>query len=486
MVESRLEKGVIWVGANDGPVSVTRDNGKSWKRVTPKMPLDGRVQTIEDSPHRRGTAYVSIYRYLVEHDLRPFVYKTTDYGETWTSLTDGKNGIPPDYPVRVVREDPAREGLLYAGTEFGTFVSFNGGRNWQSLQQNLPATPVTDIKVHRNDLVISTMGRSLWILDNVTPLQQLANLVATGGQTNIQERNDIGGPFATDTAGASPQPAGRASLPSVYLFQPRDTIRYRTGASQGGNGNPEYPAASAHIDVWFQAAPPGDTKLDILDSKGQVIRSFGVASGGGGAVAGQGMRGPGGRGGGGATSIRNEAGMQRFNWDMRYPGVNNAPGGPMAPPGKYAVRLTAGAYNATRTFELKADPRVVKDGVTQADLDDQFAFLIKLRDAQTEARRLAQRVDDAMKKAGVPPPAAATPGVKTMNEKFAHPLQKLWAQFNDLAGIYPQPMLLAQLQNVQRMVGSADQKVGKDAIDRYNDLIKEMAVLAAEVKQLAP
>ena len=138
MIESRLEKGVIWVGANDGPVSVSRDNGKTWKRVTPKGPADGRVQTVEDSPHRRGTAYVSIYRYLVEHDLKPYVYKTTDYGETWTLLTDGKNGIPADYPVRVVREDPAREGLLYAGTEFGMFVSFNGGRNWQSLQQNLP------------------------------------------------------------------------------------------------------------------------------------------------------------------------------------------------------------------------------------------------------------------------------------------------------------------------------------------------------------
>ncbi len=177
--------------------------------------------------------------------------------------------------------------------------------------------------------------------------------------------------------------------------------------------------------------------------------------------------------------------MQRFNWDMRYPGVNNGPGGPLAPPGKYAVRLSAGAYNATRNFELKADPRVLKDGVTQAELDEQFQFLIKVRDALTEARRLGQKIDDAMKKAGVSPPTAATPGVKAMDEKFAHPLQKVWAQLNNLPGIYPQPMLLDQLQNVQRMVGQADQKVGKDAVDRFNDLMKELQTLQAEVQKIA-
>ena len=477
MIESRLEKGVIWVGANDGPVSVTRDNGKTWKRVTPPaIGPGGRVQTIEDSPHRRGTAYVSIYRYLREHDLKPYIFKTTDYGATWTSLADGKNGIPIDHPVHVVREDPAREGLLYAGTEFGAFVSFNGGKNWQSLQQSLPATPVTDIKVHRNDLVISTMGRSLWIMDNVTPLQQIAGMVVPNLGTNIQQNEGLGG---VDEGQMKPASA----LPPVHLFQPRDTIRYRSAASGGGNGDPEYPPAAAHIDVYFAAAPAGDTKLELLDAKGQVIRSFNVAAGRGGAGGDQGMRGGGfGRGGGGASSLRGEAGMQRFNWDMRYPGVNNGPGGPMAPPGKYTVRLTSGSYNETRSFELKADPRVLQDGVTQADLDEQFAFLIKIRDTMTEARRVAQRVDEAMKKAGVSPPGAATPGVRTMDEKFAHPLQKVWAQLNDLPGIYTQPMLLAQLQNVQRMVGQADQKVGKDAIDRLNDLTKELESLKAEVE----
>jgi photosystem II stability/assembly factor-like uncharacterized protein len=486
MIESRLERGVIWVGANDGPVSVTRDNGKTWTNVTPKgIGPGGRVQTIEDSPHRRGTAYASIYRYLREHDLKPYVYKTSDYGETWTLLTDGKNGIPIDHPVRVVREDPAREGLLYAGTEFGAFVSFNGGKNWQPLQQNLPATPVTDIKVHRNDLVISTMGRSLWIMDNVTPLQQLANMVSAPAATNIQENYGHGG-ADEQAAAARPSTSLRAgeSLSAVYLFQPRDAIRYRTAANAGGNGDPEYPAAAAQIDVWFAAAPAADTKLELLDARGQVIRSFGIAAGRGDS-GGQGMRGFGRGGGGGASSLRGEAGMQRFNWDMRYPGVNNGAGGPMAPPGKFAVRLTSGAYTATRNFELKADPRVLTDGVTLADLDEQFAFLIKVRDALIEARRLAQRVDEAMKKAGVAPLASATPGVRALDEKYTHPLQKTWARLYDLPGIYPQPMLINQLQNVQRMVGQADQKVGKDAIDRFNDLQKELQSVQAEVQKIA-
>ena len=139
---------MIWTGANDGPVYVTRDDGKTWKNVTPKdLPPGGRVQNIEVSPHRNGSAYVAVYRYLLD-DFQPYLYRTNDYGETWTRLTDGKNGIPADYPTRVVREDPEREGLLYAGTEFGIFVSFDNGAHWQSFQQNLPVTPVTDIRVH--------------------------------------------------------------------------------------------------------------------------------------------------------------------------------------------------------------------------------------------------------------------------------------------------------------------------------------------------
>jgi photosystem II stability/assembly factor-like uncharacterized protein len=174
MRSSRLEPGVFWSGSNDGPVWMTRDNGKVWKNVTPAgLPPGGRVHTIEDSPHRKGSAYVSVYRMYLD-DFKPYLYMTNDYGAHWTLLTDGANGIPADQPMHVVREDPEQEGLLYAGTLQGAYVSFDQGKYWQTLQQNLPNTPVTDFKVHHGDLVASTMGRAFWILDDISPLRQIA------------------------------------------------------------------------------------------------------------------------------------------------------------------------------------------------------------------------------------------------------------------------------------------------------------------------
>lgn len=483
MIESRLEKGVIWVGANDGPVHVSRDNGKTWTNVTPKgLGPGGRVQTIEDSPHRKGTAYVAIYRMMREHDLKPYIYKTENYGETWTLLTDGRNGIPADHPTRVIREDPAREGLLYAGTEFGFFASFNGGKNWQPLQQNLPATPVSDIKVHRNDLVISTMGRGLWIMDDVTPLQQLAAMTSGRTATPAPGAGHDGGDAARAEALAlragQSMAGGRGAMPTVHLFQPADAIRYRYSPTGPSEAEPEYPVPGPHFDVWFETAPAGEVTLDVVDGKGQVVRRFGLAQARA-AGSGQEMRNPF-RRMSGSSALRPEAGMQRFTWDMRYPGPwapnapEGGPNGPIAAPGKYSVRLTANGQTQTRTFELEADPRVLGDGVTQADLEQQVAFQLKVRDAQSDARRLQQAVEQAMQKAGVKPPAPAPPGTRPMDLKFEHPLQKLWATLVDMPGPYPQPMLLNQLNNIARMIGQADQKIGKDAVDRFNDLMKDL------------
>ncbi len=175
MAESPVDRNVLWSGANDGPVYVTRDGGKNWTNVTPKdIPPGGRVQNIDASAHEAGRAYIAVYRFLFEHDLKPYIYRTDDYGASWTKLTDGSNGIPNDHPTRVVREDPEVPGLLYAGTEFGFFTSLDNGASWTPLQQNLPATPVTDLRVQRGDLVISTMGRAFWVMDNVSPLRQMA------------------------------------------------------------------------------------------------------------------------------------------------------------------------------------------------------------------------------------------------------------------------------------------------------------------------
>jgi photosystem II stability/assembly factor-like uncharacterized protein len=460
-IESRLEPGVLWVGANDGPVHVSRDNGRTWKNVTPKnLPPGGRVQNIEDSPHRKGSAYVAIYRYLREHDLQPYIFKTTDYGATWTRLTDGANGIPEDHPTRVVREDPRQEGLLYAGTEFGIFTSFDDGAHWQPLQQNLPATPVTDIRVHRDDLAISTMGRSFWIMDNVTPLRQAAKA-----------------------------PAG------ARLLQPRDAIRYRNAAGGRGGGTAlQYSPVATAIDYVLPAGFAGPVSIEIKNAAGQVVRTATSTSAGRGGGRGRGGDAPaaaapddpdapgGGRGRGFAAPVTTRAGHNRFMWDYRW--SNN---GPMAAPGRYTVRLIAGDTSSDRlqpdlvkTFEVKIDPRVAKDGITVADLVEQEKFLMRVRDAAADAAALRLQVQQAMTKAAVQPSPSPGPGESAAAIKHAHPLQALWARLVTAPGTYEPGMLIDQLSNITRAEGGADQKVGAESRRRLDDLLRELKAIQAE------
>ncbi len=448
--ESRLEKGVLWAGANDGPVHVSRDNGKTWQNVTPPGLVGARIQNIEDSPHRKGSAYIAAYRFLREHDLQPYVYVTNDYGKTWTKLTDGKNGIPVDHPTRVVREDPEREGLLYAGTEFGAFVSFDNGRHWQTLQQNLPATPVTDIRVHRGDLVIATMGRSFWIMDDVTPLRH----AATRELTLLQP-----------------------------LTQPR--FRYSSvggiaGATPGDFSVPQYPPVSLPFDYYLPAGA-ADATLEITDASGRVVRSV-KAAGAAGAGQSQQMRGPR-RGGGGMASLPVKPGHNRFLWDYRWAVDGGMP--PMAAPGRYTAKLTAGGGVKTVTFDVEVDPRVMKDNVTVADLVEQQNLLLKVNAAIAEARRLADRMEGAFTKAGFKRPIPPGPGEDVLTVKYQHPAQRVWAQLVDAAAPYPKPVLINQFTNIVRMLAQADQKVGKDAYERFADLEKELAALKVEADKVA-
>src|SRR4030095_3158992 len=161
--------GEIWVGTDDGLVHVTRDEGKTWSNVTPDR-RDGLVYNIEVSPHDRGTAYVAYSRHKWD-DYAPYLFKTTDYGKTWTNIA---RTLPQEHPARVVREDPKRRGLLYAATEYGVWISFNGGSSWQSFQRNLPMVPVSDLRVHHDDLLVATEGRGFWIMDDITPLHQVS------------------------------------------------------------------------------------------------------------------------------------------------------------------------------------------------------------------------------------------------------------------------------------------------------------------------
>ena len=181
LAESPHTAGVLWAGSDDGKVHLSMERWGDWEDVTPDgLPVDGTVNTLEISAHQPGRVFLAVQRYRMD-DYRPMIYRTNDYGESWDLLTDGTNGIPGDHPVRVVREDPDRRGLLYAGTDFGLFVSFDDGAHWQSFQQNLPVTQVADMQVKEQDLVVATHGRSIWILDDLTPLHQLAEGVGRQG-----------------------------------------------------------------------------------------------------------------------------------------------------------------------------------------------------------------------------------------------------------------------------------------------------------------
>ena len=441
--ESTVVKGLLWAGSNDGLVHVSRDDGKTWTNVTPKgLPTGGRVQNIEPSPHRPGAAYVAIYRFLLG-DFEPYIYGTEDYGKTWTRLTDGKNGIPIDEPTRVVREDPSRANLLYAGTEMSMYISFDNGKRWQSFQMNLPHTPVTDIKFSKSkDLVLSTMGRSFWVLDNLTPLHQLSDQVAAAQNT---------------------------------LYQPRRAVR--TAAVRGGGGEdamprimpmPEYSLVGAEVDYYLASEPSSDITMEFIDAAGKVVRKFSSAAG-----AEEGGRGP------RYPSLTKKAGMQRFVWDLRTVGPwqsatrPEGPNGPMVPPGSYQVRLTNGDWKATRTFTVIEDPRVAADRVTTLDLVEQYQHNLRVRTLVSDVNKMAARITAAQKK------------FKDSNDTAS------LAKVNQFASLiieepyrYSTPKLRVHITYLYGMTNSTDQKIGRDAVERLGTLRKEFEARKVEMDKI--
>jgi len=365
------DPGTIWVGSDDGRIHLTRDEGGSWTEVTPpEMPELGTVDEIEVSPHRPGKAYVAVQRYRLD-DFRPYVFRTDDHGESWTLLTDGANGIPDDHPTRTVREDPDREGLLYAGTEFGLFVSFDDGERWQSLQLDVPVTPITGMQVHRKDLVMSTQGRSFWIVDDLTPLHDLV---------------DSGAEIAEADA---------------WLYPIRDAHRAEMGGGSGlgGGVSPDPHPDGAIVHYHLAETPEEPVTLEVLDAAGDRVRRFTSDS----AAAAE----------AGLPRLDDAPGGHRFVWDLTYPGpepveeavVWGYTGGVKAPPGTYRVRLTAGEATMERSFELLKDPRLTE--VSQMDFDEQFRLATAVRDsvdrvydALRSISTVQEQVDQALERAG--------------------------------------------------------------------------------------
>ena len=344
---------IIWAGSDDGYVSVTRNAraaSPSWENVTPADAPDFvRINTIEVSPNTPGKAYVAGIRYLVDNDRSPYIWKTEDYGETWTKIV---SGIPADDFLRAVREDPTRPGLLYAASERTVYVSWNDGASWQPLTMNLPVTQVSDLVVEENDLVISTHGRSFWVMRSIGPLRQLTDEVASA---------------------------------DYWLFDPKDPVRRFDNA----------------VDInYYLADDAEEVMLEFMSASGDVLATFESPEDEEEEDE-EGTEGFNPFGGGGTPTVGKVTGSNRFRWNQRLAGWTDFDGrifwaagnqGPAVLPGRYQVRLTVDGESMTQDFEIKMNPRAIADGITMADLQERFDFSIQIRDRVTDANEAVLRI----------------------------------------------------------------------------------------------
>jgi len=481
--ESPKEKGTLWSGSDDGLIHISRDNGKSWQNVTPKEFSEGLISSIEASSQDAGTAYVAATRYKF-NDFQPYLFKTNDYGKTWKKITDGIRAN--DY-TRVIREDPNRKGLLYAGTETGIYVSFNSGDSWQSLQLNLPVVPIHDIAVQARDmdLIVATHGRAFWILDDLTPLYQLSDEVAKSEN---------------------------------YLYQPR--FAYRTTGYQAklepGDPYGSNPPNGVLINYYFKDKPKDEVKLEFLDSDGKTLITYSsVKDQKGKAVepSKEFYENP------KPKEIRMDVapadtGMNRFVWDMRYANPvavegaiydGGTPRGVKVIPGSYQVRLTVGKFTQTQKFEIKKDPRIE---TTTDDFKEQLSFVQKasakfvevnqainaIRDMQKQMNAVSDRMKDTSLARTVRD--AAKPildslsaiesqliqtKLKSSQDALNYPIKlndKLLSLINYVEGADARPTK-GSYEVLDFLSGAADREFAKlkklkeETIPKFNDMVKE-------------
>ncbi len=348
-VESPLEIGLLWAGSDDGLIHVSKDGGKHWQNVTPPdLPEWSQINSIEPHRSEKGGLYVAATRYKSD-DFKPYLYKTLDYGKTWTKIVAG---IKDDHFTRVIRASSKRAGLLFAGTESGLYISFDDGSHWQKFQLNLPLVPITDLALKNDDLIVATQGRAFWVLDDLTALYQFKPAIAE-------------------------KPA--------HLFEPRSAYRLPGGGGFGGapRADGQNPPTGVTIHYRLKEAPAKDAKiaLEILDATGKVVRTFTPKA-----------EKPG-------DKIEPKAGVNRIVWDLHYPGAEIFPGmilwgglpEPRAVPGPYQVHLKVGDHTETAGFQVQPDPRGT---ATTADLDAQFRFLVSARDKLTETHKAIKQIRD--------------------------------------------------------------------------------------------
>ncbi|CAN5604962.1 hypothetical protein BH20VER3_BH20VER3_01590 [soil metagenome] len=359
LAESPLKKGMLWAGTDDGLLHVTTDDGATWARVTPNMPEWSCVSLIEPSRFDAGIAYLAVDRHRLD-DLKPYIFRTNDTGHNWVTIT---NGIPEGAYVHAVREDPRRRGLLYAGTELGVYVSFDDGGHWQPLQMNLPTSPIRDLVVKDDDLVVATHGRSFWVLDDLTPLRQVNDQVAQ-----------------MDMKLYEPQTAVRLHYPDEV----------DTHQAAGTN-----PPAGAIIDYYFKEAPKAEVTLDILDGQGKLVRHLSSKEAGGHEQPPEWpdqVEAP--------KTIPAKEGMNRFAWDLRHnepvqtPGAfyyGSGPRGPLALPGEYQVRLTSEGKSQIAPLHLAIDPRI-KD--SEAGMRQAFELSMRVNERFSQLHQAINEIRD--------------------------------------------------------------------------------------------
>jgi photosystem II stability/assembly factor-like uncharacterized protein len=451
--ESWLEKDLLWTGSDDGILSVSRDGGKNWENVTPKdAPKWMMWNCIDVDPFKKGAAYFVGTRYKLD-DFKSYIYKTEDYGKSWKLIT---NGINPLHFARCLRADRKRQGLLYAGTEYGMYISYDDGASWKPFQLNLPVTPITDLAIKNNDLIVGTQGRSLYILDDLTVVQQK--------NADILNKN-------------------------LHVFDVNPAYRMPGGGRRGGGGrggtqtlvNAGMNPPNGVVIKYFLKNIDDSTKLwvTVMDKNKKTIKTFSNSSR--------------------ENKIEIDKGMNRFEWDMNYPEAerveglilwNGFIGGPKAAPGNYFVKFKLGNDSADVPFTILADPNYK---TSQADFEEQFNFLITLRDKSSEImksikniREVRQQMSDFSARVGRSLPKEVKQQIDTINKQMTaveEALHQTRAKSGQDVLNYP-IRLDDKLSSIYGAASAGQSGLSKQSKDAYAELVVKIDEQLNKLKKI--